>query len=619
MHPADSWIESGEYIMVQAGSSRLKPMPSDPRHEYAQRLEMRRAGVARQDRRHRTIANLRLLVFVIAAILAWLAWGRGVLHAFWLALPAGAFACLVLMHDHVLRARRASERAVAYYQKALARLDGKWTGQGETGERFLDPSHPYAEDLDLFGPGSLFELLSTARTRRGEEILAAWLLAPADPTVLRARHQALAELGPMLDLREDLAVLGEDVRSGVHPEALAAWGEAPTLLPSRRARILAFLIACLTVAAAVAWAALGLRDLFFVMIAADAIFIARFRRVVQRVVEAVEQPAHDLALLAQVLARLERERFTAPRLVELRAALDVEGRPASARIARLNRLLELLDSRDNVVIRVVGPLLLWTEQLAFALEAWRRLSGPALRRWLAAAGEIEALCALAAYAWEHPADAFPEFASGPACFDGDGLAHPLLDESRAVRNSVQLGGGLRVLIVSGSNMSGKSTLLRTVGVNLVLAQAGAPVRARRLRLSPWALGASIRTLDSLRGGTSRFYAEITRLQQIMKLTAGPLPVLFLLDELLHGTNSHDRRIGGEAIVRGLVERGAMGLLTTHDLALAHIAEALAPRAANVHFQDSLENGRMTFDYRLHPGVVEKSNALELMRSVGLDV
>jgi len=594
-------------------------MTATPRHEYTARLEARRAAVAQHDQRHRTLGNLRLLVFVIAAILAWLAWWRGAISPLWLVLPVALFVCLVVLHERVLRARRACERAAAHYQKALARLDGQWAGQGETGERFLDQAHPYAEDLDLFGHGSLFELLCTARTRRGEEILAEWLLAPAHPNVLRARHEALAELGPMLDLREDLAVLGEDVRSGVHPEALAAWGEAPPLLQSRRDRVIAFLIACMVVAAAVLWAALGFRDLFFVMIAVDAIFIARVRRVVQRVVEAVEQPAHDLALLAQVLGRLERERFRAPRLVELRAALDVEGRPASARIARLNRLLELLDSRDNVVMRILGPLLLWTEQLAFAVEAWRRISGPALRRWLGAVGEIEALCALAAYAWEHPADAYPEFASGAACFDGEELAHPLLDASRAVRNSVRLGADLCVLIVSGSNMSGKSTLLRTVGTNLVLAQAGAPVRARRLRLSPLALGASIRIMDSLRGGTSRFYAEITRLHQIMELTAGPLPVLFLLDELLHGTNSHDRRIGAEAIVRGLVDRGAMGLLTTHDLALAHIAEALAPRAANVHFQDYLENGRMSFDYQLHAGVVEKSNALELMRSVGLKV
>jgi DNA mismatch repair ATPase MutS len=188
-----------------------------------------------------------------------------------------------------------------------------------------------------------------------------------------------------------------------------------------------------------------------------------------------------------------------------------------------------------------------------------------------------------------------------------------------VRNDIRLSIELRVQVVSGSNMSGKSTLLRTIGVNAVLAHAGAPVRARRLRLTPLAVGASIRTLDSLQGGTSRFYTEIKRLRQLVDLARGPRPVLFLLDELLHGTNSHDRKIGSEAVIRTLVERGAIGLLTTHDLALAQIVDELAPRAANVHFEDHLENGKITFDYRLHPGLVRKSNALELMRSVGLDV
>ena len=596
-------------------------MNGDPRSAYTERLEARRAAVARHDQRHRTIGNLRLLVFASAAVLAWLAWGRGLLSAFWLGLPAAVFVCLIVAHERVLRARRAAGRAVAHYERALARSDGQWAGHGETGERFLDHTHPYAADLDLFGQASLFELLSTSRTRMGEETLARWLLEPGEPAVLRARHEAVAELRSMLDLREDLAVLGEDVRTGVHPAELAAWGEAQgeVLLESRVGRAIAFAIPCLVAVSAVLWGAKGWRDPFFAMLAAVAIFIARYRRVVARVVEAVEQPAHDLALLANVLARLEQARFTSPRLVELRASLDVASLPPSARIARLSRLIEMLDSRDNPFMKALGPLMLWTEQLAFAIAAWRRVSGPALRRWLAAVGEIEALCALAAYAFEHPADVFPEFVSGTACFEGDEMAHPLLDRARVVPNSVRLGGDLRVLIVSGSNMSGKSTLLRTVGINAVLAQAGAPVCARRLRLSRLALGASIRTLDSLQDGTSRFYAEITRLHQIMELTAGPLPVLFLLDELLHGTNSHDRRIGAEAIVRGLVERGAMGLVTTHDLALAQVVEALAPRAANVHFEDRFENGRMTFDYRLHAGVVEKSNALELMRSVGLDV
>ncbi len=199
------------------------------------------------------------------------------------------------------------------------------------------------------------------------------------------------------------------------------------------------------------------------------------------------------------------------------------------------------------------------------------------------------------------------------------LRHPLLAERQAVPNSLSLDEPARVLIVSGSNMSGKSTLLRTVGVNVVLALAGAPVCAVRLRLAPLLVGASIRIEDSLLEGTSRFYAEITRLSRIVAEADRPAPVLFLLDEILHGTNSHDRLIGATAVVRGLVERGAIGLVTTHDLALARIVDTLGARAANVHFQEDLEDGRLRFDYRLRPGVVQRSTALALMRLVGLDV
>jgi DNA mismatch repair ATPase MutS len=232
---------------------------------------------------------------------------------------------------------------------------------------------------------------------------------------------------------------------------------------------------------------------------------------------------------------------------------------------------------------------------------------------------MEALCSLASHAFEHPADPFPEFVTEPPYLEAEAIGHPLLREDRVVRNDVRLGGDLRLLLVSGSNMSGKSTLLRTLGVNAVLAQAGAPVRARRLVLSPLAIGASIRLTDSLEAGISRFYAEILRIRQIVELTSGSLPVLFLIDEFLHGTNSHDRRIGAEALAFTLVRRGAMGLITTHDLALSHIVESLGARAANVHFEDQLIDGRINFDYIMRPGVVQKSNAIELMRSVGLEI
>jgi DNA mismatch repair ATPase MutS len=304
----------------------------------------------------------------------------------------------------------------------------------------------------------------------------------------------------------------------------------------------------------------------------------------------------------------------------LRAALDVEGLAPSQQIAKLNSLIDLLDARRNMMFAPLATLLLWPVQLAIAIERWRQSSGPAVARWLAAVGELEALSSLAGYSYEHPQDPFPNLVEGGTCFEGEGLGHPLIPESRNVRTDLSLSDELqRVLIVSGSNMSGKSTLLRTVGTNTVLALAGATVRARGLRLSPLQVGASIRIQDSLQAGASRFYAEITRMRQIVELTREVLPVIFLLDEILHGTNSHDRRIGAEGVVCGLIERGAIGLVTTHDLTLARIADELAPHAANVHFEDHLEGGKMSFDYLLRPGIVQRSNALELMRSVGLEV
>ena len=284
-------------------------------------------------------------------------------------------------------------------------------------------------------------------------------------------------------------------------------------------------------------------------------------------------------------------------------------------IAKLNRLIELVDSRR--ALQLISPLLMWDLHLSYSIESWRAVSGPALRRWLNAVGEIEAFSSLAGYYYEHPNDVFPEFTDESPCLDAAAIGHPLLEESRAVRNDVRLGRDERLLVVSGTNMSGKSTLLRTLGINTVLAQAGAPVRAKRLVLSPLSVAASIRVVDSLEDGVSRFYAEILRLRQIVNMTTGRSAVFFLIDELLQGTNSHDRRIGAEALTRVLIERGAIGLITTHDLALADIPEKMGSQAANVHFEDRFEDGQIHFDYQLRRGVVQTSNAIELMRSLGL--
>ncbi len=321
-----------------------------------------------------------------------------------------------------------------------------------------------------------------------------------------------------------------------------------------------------------------------------------------------------------LLDRLASETFTSPCLVTLQRTLENQGQTASRQIRRLERLTEFLDSARNQFFRPFAATLVWVPQFAIAVESWRAVSGPRISQWTAAIGEFEALCSLAGFSYERSGAASPELIEQDLpLFEARDLRHPLLPREASIPNDVSLGQTEQLWIVSGSNMSGKSTLLRTIGTNAVLAWAGAPVTCANLRISRLYIGASMRANDSLVDHRSRFYAEIERLREIVDLPRAGRPTLFLLDEMLSGTNSHDRRIGAQALLRGLVERGAIGLVTTHDLALADIAGTLGGLAANVHFEDHLEGGQMRFDYRLRPGVVTRSNALELMRAVGLDV
>lgn len=592
-----------------------------PVTEYTQRLEARRHSLAELKQRSRKIWLTRRILFGVVFVMGILALDHHI-SAWWILLPVVAFVMLMVRHQRLHREEDRLTRAVKFYERGLARLEDRWAGTGETGVQFAEKQHPYAEDLDLFGEGSLFELLSTARTKAGEERLAQWLKAPASIDEIRARQASVEELRVKLDLREDLALLGAEVRAGVHTEEVENWGKAPPVFTAKQIPRLLMIIAAvgiLTLAAVVIWFEYGVRLPALAAVLGGLYIYSRYRQRVSQVISSIERPSRELNLLSAILARLEAESFDAPKLAELRARLDTNAQPPSVQIANLNRLTQILDSTKNQFFAPIAFLALIPPQLALRIERWRQTTGAHIPAWLDAVAEIEALNALANFAYEHPQHPFPEIIEHDACFEGQQIGHPLIAAGRCVRNDVQLNSRHQLLIISGSNMSGKSTLMRTIGVNVVLALAGAPVFAQRLKVSPLNIGASIHILDSLQTGASRFYAEITRLKQIVELTNAELPLLFLLDEILSGTNSHDRRIGAEAVVRSLVARGAIGLVTTHDLALTRINESIGERAVNVHFEDHMENGQMIFDYKMHPGVVEKSNALELMRAVGLDV
>ncbi|WP_433966714.1 MutS-related protein [Tunturiibacter gelidiferens] len=602
----------------------MPPSDLSPSEEYKQRQQAREQLVAHFENLHRRFGNLRLLVVVATLFASWFSLHNDAFSPWWLLAGPIAFIAIAAFHAKTLRSRACAERAADFYRKGLARIEDRWNsssqiGTGQTGERIDTRASLYATDLDLFGPGSLFELLSLARTRMGEDTLATWLLSPTPVADLKQRQAAVSELRTRLDLREEVAILGEDLKVGIHAEALTRWAEAPNQLKHQALRWLSLLLSLASIASVVFWAQRGEKTPFFLILILASVITASLRKQTAEVLQSTEHALKDLQLLSSLLARLEREQFESPRLQTLSKQLSSHHLAGSQAIACLRTIVEYINALENPILRALNVPLLYGVQVAYAAEAWRSAHGTAVRSWLATIGEAEALLSLSAYTFEHPADPFPEFVQGPPCFNAEQLGHPLIPAAKCVRNNVSVCGETRVLLISGSNMSGKSTLMRAVGINTVLAMAGAPVRAAKLQLTPLQIGASILINDSLQEGSSRFYAEITRLRQICDLAERNPPVLFLLDELLQGTNSKDRLIGAEGVVRGLLDSGAIGLISTHDLALTNIGEQRDTRLYNVHLQDEIKNGKMSFDFKLHEGVVTKSNGIELMRLIGLKV
>ena len=584
---------------------------------YAARLATLQSDRTRLRQQDRFLGVSKLIVAAVTiAIALWLARLHPAALA-WSLLPALAFVVLWIAHERLLRRLAAADRVERYYQRGLARLEDKWPGTGDDGLRFFDPHHLYAADLDLFGKGGLYELLCQAASAPGQYTLAQWLLQPAPPDEITLRQQAVRELTPRLDLRERLAVAADAIHAGT-PSSLVTWAESrqrttPSWLP-----YVAVPLGLLWLAALFYWMGSGVFAWLLLISLVNAIFSARVLGGVKHASEAAMLLAPLLGPLHRVLAVYEAEQFEAPRLLALTDALRSHGLSPSRAIASLERTLHWLESSDNWFVKLANRFIFWTPLCMFAIEGWRQQHGDRMRAWLTSVGDFEALSSLATFTYERPECCLPIVREGPAALSARSLTHPLLPRAKAIANDVALGSDQSLIIVSGPNMAGKSTLLRAVGLNVVLAQCGAAVCCDAMALSPLAVGASIHVQDSLQGGLSRFYAEIQRLKQITDLAA-ERATLFLLDELLSGTNSHDRRVGTEALLRSLLLRHAIGIVTTHDLALTEIAASLDGMATNVHFGDRFAGGELHFNYRLTPGIANSTNALALMRSIGLEV
>lgn len=512
-------------------------------------------------------------------------------------------------------------RLRGYYEGGVARLTREWDSL-PSGEEYLDSTHLYAGGLNLFGRGSLYQILCSARTRAGQDTLARWMKELASIEEARARAAAVRELWSRVDLREALAAAGPSRSSDFRIETFREWVQsAPPDFPAW-APMAAFSLPCAAVCIAVACLmqrSLQLAGNPYVaaVFGLEAGLSLLFFQRVRAVLKWLSVPSVELPVVCEVVRVLEERRFSAPKLVALSECLKLGRSSASRELGRLGRLVSLLGQRDNPWFTLLSYVLMWGTQFAMAISRWNRQHGAHMLPWLEAVGEFEALISLATYASEHPRDPFPEFASDGPLIQAQGMGHPLLDESACVRNDFQLGDSPRFLVISGSNMSGKSTFLRAVALNAVLARMGAPVRCARLRLSDLQVGASILVQDSLAEGRSHFLAELERLRRMID-AAGRGPSLFVVDEILIGTNSSDRLVAAEWVVRALIARGAVGLISTHDLALTGMVNAPRLDGANYHFADTGDPAGLQFDYLLRRGVVERSNALSIVRSLGID-
>lgn len=487
-------------------------------------------------------------------------------------------------------------RLSKFYLRGIKRLNNEWVNDAfdpiPTGEAFLDSKHVYAHDLNVLGDGSLFEWLCTARSGIGQRGLANYLLNAADRDEILARQQAVQELSGEHDLRERMVLLGDHAFSEARWETFSEWLDSPSVAFPISHAVAALATVTLTQPFAGLW----------------------MQQRVHQAIGGLSALSIETQMLREGLELLEGRAFQS---VKLRGLVEhVQG--AAREVRKLEKLLWLCKEREKDWFWAPSRLLMVGTHTAIAVERWRVQHGANLRRWMAAWAEFEALNVLGCYAYENPGNIYPDIAESGACFEGTAVGHPLLPNDTCVRNDISLDAEQRgFYVISGSNMAGKSTLLRTIGLNALLAMAGAPVRAAALRLTPLSIVASLAVVDSLASGTSKFRAEVERIKQGIDLTAGGRPVLFLIDEIFSGTNSRDRRVAAEAVVRTLIRNGAIGALSTHDLALTEIAEEPELHGVNVHMGSRGEGDPMDFDYLLKPGVTQESNALAIARMAGV--
>ena len=598
-----------------------KQKPMSPNEIYEKRINDFRIQSDSLQKRENHLSLARLITFFSGFALFILLFSTSITVAI-AALLTGliAFVWLVTLHLKTVKLKEYYRYLETINTLELKCIGGDFFSYPD-GAEFTDRNHPNSYDLDLFGHASLFQYINRTKSKPASELLAQWLKEPATEDEISLRQSAIEELKPMIDWRQDLITLGYNSKgAGNDPETLLSWVRGENFFFSHRHVIFisyglsAFGI--ISTILAIAGLPAGLLALALTI---NFIFYFSQGKRISKLHQQVTRSSDMLQTYAEIIELIENGSFSSNKLRELQYNFR-GGTPVSSRIKRLSRLVNRLDTRLNILVSIpLNLFFFWDIHCCFALEKWNISHSGEIARWFSTMAEFEVLSSFGNMAFNNPDWIKPEIVSEYFVFRSENMGHPLIPSQRRIGNNIEIPERGKAVIVTGSNMSGKSTFLRTCGINAVLALAGAPVCASSFKISHVEVFSSMRISDSLEDNTSSFYYELKRLAAIIKEAEHNPKVFLLLDEILRGTNSNDRFTGSVALIRQLIGYETVAIVATHDLKLAELSVTLPGRIDNYHFDVKIDGEELYFDYKLTPGICKSLNASILMKKMGIRV
>jgi hypothetical protein len=596
----------------------------NPSDKYLKRRDKYKLLLEKQKKQVNLISNLRLFDVLVAIASFVFFYRSGDYSIAWgtMGIYILIFSYLVILHSKAIRRR---EFIVALYDvndMSIKRLNEEWKDFKDRGEEFKDDNHPFSGDLDIFGKSSLFQWISTANTESGRRTLSRDLMYPGKNTEeIKSRQKAIKELSHRLWWRHRFSAEGLMVSGKLKgEEELLLWAGGSSELYNNPVFVLLLrLIPAITISTLIFSYILHIIPTIvpklLLLAQFGALFIGAQRN---SILGRVHGYKSNIRLYSKMLKYLEKNKFNSPYIKNLQTKLlNSKNENSSSQIARLERIVDSISNRGNMMFLPINVLLLWDYQCMVSLERWRRSSGKLIKNWIGTIGEMESLSSLAVIGHDHLDWVVPEFTEKPSVLRAKNLGHPLLTKVQ-VRNDVDIEEPTKSLLITGSNMSGKSTYLRTAGINLVLAYAGAPVCATHMKCSIMNIHTCMRVSDNLDKNISSFYAELLRIRDIVHASKSNPQVFYLLDEIFKGTNSQDRHTGAKLVIKKLCENGAIGMVSTHDLELGELEKESKGEIRNYHFQECYENNEIKFDYKLRTGISTTRNAMYLIKMVGIE-